>query len=370
VTELRTIQVSVVYVETVLDVLAGAQKQPPYAFMANRFDWAAKFDASLERDDVVQPPWPDDAGRGFWTYYFEEQRPLEAIDGFQAWHGVAPMRHEFPFRVTTNDPRVRVAPEAYVYPHGVAVVVNLVLRGNFTPEEAAELASEARRKPVFMIAGNSTPLQLDAVGARTLDALRETVFGAGVGVGRRPPFPFTVTTVIVGTDGDELNLPTDGSAEHRFLDAVTTWSPTWRAAALGKVAERRLEAKTDGVPGGHIVYRHDRGRAIWFAASFNVPSGRISTLGCYHRNLVLASLQVESLSGLAVATAAFLAQGGKLNGPFFDAARRAGNVLGRFYGGSRTIYRSHSPKAQMDDGGYVADIDAMRAAVGVVALFA
>lgn len=87
-------------------------------------------------------------------------------------------------------------------------------------------------------------------------------------------------------------------------------------------------------------------------------------------NLALASLQVESLAGLAAATAAFLAGGGKLSDPHFDAARRAGNVLGRFYGAVRTIYRSHSPKAQIDDGGPIADINAMRAALGMEALFA
>ncbi len=151
---------------------------------------------------------------------------------------------------------------------------------------------------------------------------------------------------------------------------MTTWSPTWRSASLVKVADRRLEARADGVPGGHIVYRRDRGRAIWFPASFNVEAGYIRTLTCYHRNLVLASMQVESLAGLAGATAAFLAGGGKLNDKHYDAAKRAGNVLGRFYGGARTIYRSHSPQAQIDDGAYAEDINKMRDAVGQAPLFA
>jgi hypothetical protein len=367
--ELTKIQLSFVYVETILDVLTGAVKKPPYSFLTNRFDWATKFDASTKRDGPIQPPWPDRAGRGFWAYYFEQQRPLEAIKGDHAWHGVAPMRQEFPFSVKSTDERLRPAPEAFIYPHGAAVVINVALQNKFTPEETAALASDVRRQPIFTIDADTTARPLDAVAARALDALRETAFGASVGVGRRPHFPFSVATVIVATGGDEVNPPADGSPEHRFLDAVTTWSPTWKSAALGKVADRRLDARTEGVPGGHIVYRRDRGRAIWFPGSFNVPAGYIRTLTCYHRNLVLASLQVESLAGLAAATAAFLADGGKLNNPHFDAARRAGNVLGRFYGGARTIYRSHSPKAQIDDAGYVSDINAMRAAVGQVALF-
>lgn len=367
--ELQKIQLSFVYVETILDVLTGAEANPPYAFLGNRFDWAAAFDASAKRDGTVQPPWPDRAGRGFWTYYFEEQKPLEAIKGDQAWHGVAPLRHPFLIKVTTADARIRLAPEAFIYPHGLAVVVNVFLQGNFTPEQAAEHASDIRRKQMFEINGTSSR-PLDAVGAAALDALRNAAFGPNVGVGRRPHFPFSVVTVIVGIGGDEASPPADGTAEHRFLDAVTTWSPTWKSAALGKVADHQLESRKEGVPGGHMVYRRDRGRAIWFPASFNVAAGYIRTLTCYHRNLVLASMQVESLAGLAAGTASFLADGGKLNDNHYDTAKRASNVLGRFYGGARTIYRSRSPQAQIDDSNYVDDINSMRQAVNQVKLFA
>jgi len=369
--ELLTTQLSFVYVESVLDLLTGAVSNPPYAFLANRLAFAQKFDAALaKRSGDIQPPWPDRAGRGFWAYYFEEQRPLPTITGVQAWRGVTPMRVVAPFAPTVDDTRVRIAIDSFVYPHGVGVIVNATISGVLNPLDAATLAVKLRREPVFIVDAVTKPMVLDALAARALDSVRAAAFGATAPVGRRPQFPFTIATVILGKGIDDTHLPSDGSDEHRFLDAVTTWSPTWQTAALGTVAEHQLAARSDGVPAGHIVYKHDRCRAVWFPGSFTIPSGYVRTLTCFHRNLVLASLQVESLAGLATATAAYLADGQSLSDAHFDAVYRSGNVLGRLYGGARSTYRSRSPQTQIDDAGLAADINAARAAVGQQALFA
>ena len=367
--ELQAIQTSLIYSETVIEALTGELTSPPYSFLVNRFAYSQKFDETrTSRGGDVEPPWPDKIGRSFWGYYFEEQRPLEAIRGQQAWRGVAPFRHRFPLKVTAVPGNVRGAPEAFVYPHGVAVVINLILRGSFAPEDAATLAMRLRRGHEFNVEGEAQPLVLDAVADRALGALRQAAFGPAP-VGRRPQFPFSVTTVVLGKDVDDANLPAEGGAEHRFLEAVTTWAPTWKTAALPKLADATLPTRRSGAPAGHIVYRRDRGRAVWFPGAFTMPTGQVRTLTCYHRNLVLASLQVESLGGFAAASARFLAEGGKLNDAYYDAATRAGDVLGRFYGGAPSIYRSHSVRAQLEDATLVADVNAMRAAVGRKPLF-
>jgi hypothetical protein len=53
---------------------------------------------------------------------------------------------------------VRVAPEAFLYPHGLAVVINLVVDGRFTPEAAAALAINLRRDPAFKAEGKQRPM--------------------------------------------------------------------------------------------------------------------------------------------------------------------------------------------------------------------
>jgi hypothetical protein len=264
---------------------------------------------------------------------------------------------------------VRVGPEAFLYPHGVAVILNLTVRGTFTPDEAAALAIRLRRGHDFSIGDEARPFVLDGVADRAVAAVRQTTFGVEAPVGRRPQFPFSVTTVVLGRDVDDTKALTEGSTEHRFLEAVTTWAPTWESAALPKLADVTLPLRTSGRPAGHVLYRRDRGRAVWFPGSFTIPSGSVRTLTCFHRNLVLASLQVESLAGFAAATAQFLTAGGKLNDAHYDAATRAGDILGRFYGGAQSIYRSRSPRAQIEDGSFLTDINLMRAAVGRKPLF-
>jgi hypothetical protein len=368
--ELHAIKIALIYTETVIEVLTGELKNPPYTFLANRFAYAQKFDETrANRGGDVEPPWPDRMGRSFWGFYFEQQRPLEAIKGQQAWHGVAPFRHRFPLKVTSVPHEVRAAPEAFVYPHGVAVVINLIVSGKFTPEEAATLAIRLRRGDEFTADGEERLLVVDGVADRAVTALRQASFGADAPVGRRPHFPFTVTTVVLGKDVDDAMPPAEGGSEHRFLEAVTTWAPTWKSAALPKLADATLPVRTSGTPAGHVLYRRDRGRAVWFPGSFTTPAGSVRTLACYHRNLVLASLQVESLAGFGAATAQFLADGGKLSDAHYDAATRVGDVLGRFYGGAQSIYRSRSLHRQVEDGNFVAEINAMRAAVGRNPLF-
>jgi hypothetical protein len=338
--------------------------------LTNRFAFAEQFDAALaKRDGPLQPPWPDRAGRGFWAYYFEDQRPLATIKGQQAWRGVAPLRVVLPLTVTTSEPEITVSLDAFVYPHGVAAIVNLTLVGAFSSVEAATLAVKLRREAVFGLGAGHGDLVMDALAAHILDQLRTTAFGANVQVGWRPQFPFTLTTVIIGSGVDDAHLPADDGDEHRFLDAVTTWSPTWETAALGKVSDHALPSRTSGVPAGHVVYKHDRARAIWFPGSFTVATGYISTLSCFHRNQVLAALQVESLTGLAVATADYLAGDQALTNPHYDQALRSVNVLGRLYGGVSSCYRSRSPQAQIDDGGHLAEINQTRAAVKQQPLF-
>lgn len=363
-TELLTFRTSLVYVESVIDVLTGGLKAPAYAFLANRFAYVSMFDESNSvRGGVVEPPWPDASGRSFWRYYFEEQKPLDAIKGEQAWRGVTPFRHRFPLQIGVAVADVRVAPEAFLYPHGIAVVFNLTMHGAFSPEAAAAFAVDLRRAQYFTIDGDPKQFGLDAVADRALTALRGAAFGDSVAVGRTPQRPFTVTSVIQGSGVDKTKLPTQDGPEHRFLDAVTTWSATWDSAALPSLVDAALDAKKEGVPLGHVLYKQNRGRAVWFPGFFTMPTGRVRTLGCYHRNLVLASMQVESLATFAAATVEYVAQDEQLLDAHYDAARRAGDVLGRFYGGAQSIYRTQSVRAQMDDGKFVDAINAMRGSV-------
>lgn len=367
--ELDDLRASFVYVESILEGLTGEVTQPPYTFIVDRFAFAKQFDESnIARGGDVEPPWPSGGGRSFWSYYYD-QTPLDAVDGQLAWRGVTPFRHRFPLAVV-KPAQVSLSPDAFVFSHGVAVVLTLKVSGPLTLEQAASLLHDVRRRQVFQIDLESGVLSLDALASRALTALRLAAFGSKPKPGRRPPVPFSIVTVIRGSNVAPMTAIAQGGDEQRFLDAVTAWSPNWQDAQLPPLDIVKLNIRTTGTPAGHLLYGRDRGRAVWFPGSFTLPGGQVRTLTCFHRNLVLASLQVDSLATFATATAQMLNAGAELTDAHFDAARRATDVLGRFYGATQSIYRSRSPRAQLDQGRFVADVNAVRAAVERPALFA
>jgi hypothetical protein len=365
-TELTDIRVALIYVETILDVLTGELMKPGCQYLGDPFSYAAKFDQTNHaRSADVEPPWRHKGGRSFWSYYFSEME-LDTVDGHLAWRSVTPFRHRFPLQVEQPD-RARLAPEAFVYPHGTAVIFNLTLTGSYSLDQAATELIALRLDKQFQIKGQS-PIVMDALAGEALTNLRRACFGENLKRASRPQGPpFSVLSVARGSGVNPSVPPKQGGEEQLFLDAVTTWSRTWKNAAMPSLDKATIPIRMSGTPPSHLLYAHDHSRAIWFPASFSDSWPTTHTVNCFHRNLVLASLQVESLANFAVATAGLL--GGQLTNPHYDAARRSTDVLGRFYGAARSIYRSRSPQAQMDQGGYVSDINAVRGAVQRPALF-
>ena len=365
---IHDLRITLVYTETIPGGLRGELATAPYGFLFSQFSYAQAFaNAAAGPAGGLQLPWAGH-GRSFWHYYFDCRRRLDGVTGHQAWRAAAPLRTLFPTVVTAPLLPCAVQAEAFVYPHGLAIAVSLVLQTPMTVLDAAALAVELRRTPQFITAANANLRLIDAIAREGLDALRTTAFGRDAPQGERPFEPFSVVTVVRAKDVDPTQQFAGGGDEQRFLEAVTTWSKTWQSAALPQLAQATVASRTGGAAPGDILYGHKRARAIWFPGSSTMARGLVHTLACYHRNLVLASMQVESLAAFTQATARFLPPAGTLPGEHYAAARRAGLILGRFYGGTPDIYRSESIARQLVDGGYLADINLVRAYVGDVAL--
>jgi hypothetical protein len=110
---------------------------------------------------------------------------------------------------------------------------------------------------------------------------------------------------------------------------------------------------------GDVLYRRPRGRAIWFPGQFTLPGGVLHTLSNYHRNLVFASLQIESLGGLVMHAARELDRTSSSE-PYSDCVRHAAVLLGGLYSGAKWTYRTASAPAQIVDNGWIADINKVR----------
>ena len=109
---------------------------------------------------------------------------------------------------------------------------------------------------------------------------------------------------------------------------------------------------------------HARARAVWLPRRF-ASTQRSASLGCYHRNLVFAALQIERLGGLIRAAAARLEDGRTLNGPLRTWAQRAAGILGRLHsGGKEVTYRTLSSQRHLADNGLIAPLDRVRKEFG------
>jgi hypothetical protein len=251
--------------------------------------------------------------------------------------------------------------EGYFYPHGIVLVVTTSYRSILKPQEAVEKAFEVRRTGKFKVAWEgqeiSESLSLDELASLVLTNLHSVAFGSGVAPEERSVTPFTVFTVIRGKGVDPSVSPLEGGQVHRMLEAVTTWRPTWQYDALPDLSEASL--RTRAAPPSHVLYGRKRGRAVWFPALFIQEPGEIHSLSCYHRNLVLVSLQVESLSGLISATAKQIGEGIALSACHRECARRAAGILGRLYGGVAT-YKSWSPRVHIEQNDLVKPLNDVR----------
>jgi hypothetical protein len=168
-----------------------------------------------------------------------------------------------------------------------------------------------------------------------------------------------VATVVRGEGVDPGALPAEGGQVHRMLEAVTTWRPSWQHDDLRNLPLSQASLRIRTAPPSHVLYGRERGRAVWFPALFTQKGGDLHSLSCYHRNLVLASLQVESLSGAISETAKQIGDGLPLSVGHRECARRAAGILGRLYGGVDT-YRSWSPRVHIEQNGLVTVLNDVR----------
>ena len=124
-------------------------------------------------------------------------------------------------------------------------------------------------------------------------------------------------------------------------------------------------------PTSHLVYGTRRGRAVWFPELFLSADEGVQSLGCYHRNLTLLSMQIESLSGLLAEVDRRITQGKVLPQGVVQCAKQAARLLETLYNGKdatygeEATYRSGSARAQLERNDLVPIINRVRHYFGI-----
>lgn len=367
----RDFRLSLIWTETQLRLLDdGREHAVPLSFLGDRDSYEARFDSMLAGapDPMgLRPPWHQIDGGFFWFYYLGETQGKGAkageIKGRQAWRSLVPFRSRIWVDVEEAWRPDRVFAEAFLYPHGMAVAFSAELRGDLPIFDAVKKAYGLRREAKVEFqwgeAKSGEPMKLDAFGREALSALRQAILGPG-GIAGAQASPFSVATIVnaTGLDPAALATPIEEEGEvHRALQALSTWSPSWEKDTLTPLAEAGLPLRSTA-PRGHFLFGSRRGRAVWFPGLYAAPETSPRSLGCYHRNLLLASAQVESLAGLALEIDRARQSGTILVGGPRECAKRAVGHLGRLYG--RESYGSWSPRFQIDQNGYREPINRLR----------
>jgi hypothetical protein len=347
---LHELRLSFIWMESLLALFTADARTAPMAFLSRKAPYKQEFASVQSHTSAWTAPWPPVQGRHihhFWNYYL--QKMPEQISGDHAWKYVVPLRS--PIRVATTTPWLpgRLTLEGFYYPHAVALVLTVIITETLALEAMVDKALEARADGKYSVRwadGSTQSLSLDVLAAQLLDQLREHVLGRDATQGGRSHTPFTIATVVRGdgVDPTQPNPPMD--TVHRALEGLCSWHRTWKHDVLHDW-EALTCLKIRHAPPSHVMYGLERGRAVWYPDLFTAQ-GKVHSLGCYHRNLTLLSLQTESLIALMRVAGTYIDASLQMPLAMEELAKHAAGILGRLYGGTQDTYQSWSSRAQID----------------------
>jgi hypothetical protein len=330
------------------------------AFLGRSSQYIKRFEEEQQRirqvryqRDALPPaihvPWPQPWGQRFWMHYLGGTPPGR-VSGAVAWNALIPFREK-----TADAVKARwlaglgsVYHETFLYPHGLGFVLTVVVRAArpLELEDVVRRAFDIRRDRRFTVSlrGQVTTLVSERLAEAVLAAARSSILAGGQAPSGRIPEPFTVFTAISAEGADATKPPPNPVSN--ALDAIARWRRGWDPkTAFELTDENRLAGLASSA--GNIVYASRRGRAVWFPRLFK--AGREQhALGCYHRNLTLLSLQVDSLSGLVcLATRAVRARE-DIPVRLHECVANAVRLLEDLRDGHASTYQSRSPPHQLE----------------------
>lgn len=357
-TRISSFRATLIWVETVPAILANTlPPDAPYRFLGKAGGYARAFDEcqnGKRRPDGLELPW-DKPGNYFWKRYFNKE--ATKVFGAQAWEKFVPFRRRLDCQTITPNPAVTVSFEAFYAPQGVAVVAKIDYRGTLTPiRDVVDCALAARHGYRFTISGR-TNVSMDHAADAALDSARHDAFGdveCAAGYNQ----PFSVASFIIGEVADIATPVGAGSDEHLALEAVTTWNPNFATQPPKPIADAKLPMHASAA--SDLMYGHGRARAIWLPRAFAQPAAG-PVISCYHRNIMLASLQTLSLGEFVSWVAARHTGAQPVARILDERAKRAAALLQLMADGDQSTYRTTSVAHQFADAKWAPAVAVIRA---------
>jgi hypothetical protein len=334
----------------------------------DRERWIATFgrlEGDADNEEPLTLPWLGDGIADLWADYFESPN-ARSIKGRRAWSLVLPLRMR---TLAVAKPTIRLdgrgRVEAFVYPHGVAVIVNVSASGPTSLEQVTARMQTIRHGQSFEVetGGGVRRRSLEQVAA---DAIAESWPSVLPQAPSAPiawdPAPLSVMTFVHIT-GTPLPLAA-GGALHSSLNVLAGGNDR-----VSKAAWDRSLLKEEFLGKDNILYGRDRGRVLWCPEHFKTrkpgSSQQSGFLGGLHRDLTLASMHTEGLLGLLSMVGNRLRSGYGPTLPYWlrAEAKNAAGSVGRIYGGKVWAQHTASLRAQIDKinrGAFRADTNLVR----------
>lgn len=371
------LRVSFVFTETILDLQRSNDPARPLNVIVPQLGYITYVDKLWAQEPLplnLDFPWYHPDGQRFWTRYLDT-KDLRDANGRLCFQQLMPLRLprlagkiavKAPGLAATEQAALRI--EGYYYPFGTGLIVTAELTGAFNIDRAGQLAMALRHDKIFQpswapddVGG---PMTLDQLATEALNRLRKLGFGSAIS-GRRND-PFSIAAVLRG-EGVDANVPlVPQEPAHRLLNGLANWDRDWSQLLApdfeSGTTQLRIWGKTRRP--GHVLFAGSQGRAVWFPGLFLPSATKRHALSCYHRNLTFATLQTESLLGLAREVNAEMQRGGTVRSSVQLLGRRAAGLVTRLYTRKDT-YNSDSVRAQIAQSPRLDDVNALRKILGV-----
>jgi len=335
----------------------------PFSFLRRDSTYQEKFTQVKQDAESVTHlslPWRTESTQLFWYYYMEGQ-VSENVTPRQAWKAFVPFRGRVPWTIKKPSwlsEKDRFLVEAFYYPHGIALTMTVACVDNFTSlDQVVDMAFQIRMNGRYEVEAPESAqgtFPLNTLASKALGLLHDQVWGEEAPHGSPTSPPFSIFTIVRGSmdDASVKQPPDDGI--HKALEGVTNWSRTYKEDTPTLLNKANLFTIRQASPGSqpgripppsHVLYATNKGRAVWFPATF-IQTGNLSSLACYHRNLLFTTMQVESLCRLASEIAKQIPN--QFHFGQTDYLDRALKALERLYGRTDKTYQSWSARAQLD----------------------
>jgi hypothetical protein len=264
----------------------------PFAGIGQSSQYETLFDNARDLVGGSSLPWHPEGlyDNRFWKKYVAEELARTEPDGWAAvgWKKLVPLRVPAAAALPTIElPNLfRSHAEAFVWPTGFGFCWNNWIRGDLSAEDVvATLGAVQNGEVDYVLPGAARATgPMTGVYHGTLNRLREALWGSG-SQGLRSD-PLTILSIVHVSDPPSEKVT--AAVRETLLKGI---AGIWGAPPKILDGDRHAES-------GQTVYAAPGLRLAWLPSSF-AASGRKRSAGCFHRNLIFSSLQVEMLAAAA-----------------------------------------------------------------------